>query len=618
MPSNYCLTRPLADKFKQMIVSGNIDISRLADMSSAERRVFFTKELGERNAKEINALFESKLLLKNQKKGLVNWAKQVSGMRPEVKRDIVSRIEKMENILTPETEKAFLEDLASKRLGVGITTKEADEIIKMSNKVKSLENFSNVKERVEYGRARLELSDYVNLLGGKKAPLYANIIGVPRAIMATLDLSAPLNQGWGMLSRKEFYKNLKTMFKAAFSKGKYADIQAEIITRESYNGAKKAGLRLTSLGNNLELREEAFMTTLLDKVPGVAASQRAYTAFLNKLRLDVYDNLVNKAIKANEDVGIGSPVLEDIAKVVNIFTGGHGKTNPTVNAILFSPRKVQSSLQILNPVTYLNPKTSKTARLAALRNLIGSTGIVASIITAATFLGDDSVEYEEDPRSSDFGKIKVGDARVDISGGMSGYVIAIARIMSGETKSTVTGITTKLGEGFNRDETAVAASFIRNKFSPMASLIVDIIVGENAIGQKKTIPQSTLDRLKPMFLNNLVEIYTNDVKYREAMAILALFGSNVNIFSISEDWSSKTSQEMIQFKEKVGEDELKKANDKYNEIIKREINSVKKTDEYKNATDEEKRLIILRIKTDAKKGIFREYNFKKRSLPRRK
>ena len=129
--SSFCLVANKAEEIKKKIISGEIDISKLSDASSAERRKFFQDILGEeRLAKETNALFESKLLLKNQKKGLVNWAKQITGITPEAKRDIVSRIEKMDKILSPEDEAKFLEDLASKRLGADITTEEASKILK--------------------------------------------------------------------------------------------------------------------------------------------------------------------------------------------------------------------------------------------------------------------------------------------------------------------------------------------------------------------------------------------------------------------------------------------------------------------------------------------------------
>lgn len=554
MPSTFCLVKDLATKFKQMIKSGEINIAKLSDMSSSERRNFFSDILGERNAKEVNALFESKLLLKNQKRGLVNWAKQITGIKPEVRRDIVSRIEKMDNVLNPKDEKAFLQDLASKRLGTDITIEEAKQIVNLSNKVSSLKDFTNTTERINYGRAKLELSEYVNSLNPTKASLATNIAGIPRSLMASLDLSAPLNQGFGMVSRKEFYTSFGSMLKYAASKNQFANLQADIITRPTYNMAKKAGLRLTDLGTNLEKREEQFMTNLLDKVPGISASQRAYTGFLNKLRMDVFDNLVKRAGSAGEDIGIGSPVLEDLAKVVNNFTGGArvGKIEgavPALNAMFFSPRKITSTLNILNPVNYISPKISPTARKAAIRQLIGSLTMSAGLISLASLLGSD--KPETDSRSTNFGKIKLGDTTMDVTGGNGTYITLLSRLLSGETKNQK-GEVIPLGNKIGQTSGAsLIGQAIRYKLAPNASLIVDSLTGANAIGEPKTIPQSVIDRFKPMFINSLVELIQSDTKGKLLFGLGALFGGGVNTYERNKPLVKKEVKDEIKKPQKL-------------------------------------------------------------------
>src|SRR5688572_24058888 len=113
----WCLPSGKVDKFKRAILSGRIHPERLAEMSSAERRALFEKELGAENAVDINAQFESKLLLKNRQQGYVTWARKVLGENTPAGRDVISRIQRMEKELSPEDEAAFLEDLVNKRLG---------------------------------------------------------------------------------------------------------------------------------------------------------------------------------------------------------------------------------------------------------------------------------------------------------------------------------------------------------------------------------------------------------------------------------------------------------------------------------------------------------------------
>ena len=534
MASSFCLPKDIANKFKQSIKSGKIDIDKLSDMSSLKRRDFFTEMVGERNAREVNALFESKLLLKNQQRGMVTWAKQITGIRPELKNTLVDKIMKMEPILSVQEENLFFNDLASKRLGADITTKEAGEIVELSEKIRELENYKTDKERIKYGRSKIALTDYVSSLNPKKANLLTNIANVPRTVMTSIDLSAPLNQGWGMVSRKEFYKSLGPMIRYALNKENLLDLQADIITRENYKAAKKAGLRLTDLGDSLMQREEEMMSNILDKVPGIAASQRAYTGFLNKLRMDVFDSLVEKAKISGEDIGLDSPVLKDLASVVNNFTGGArvGQIEtavPALNAMFFSPRKVMSSINILNPRNYLSRKISKTARKAAIRNLLGSSSISVALISLANLLGSD--EPERDPRSTNFGKIKVGDSRMDVTGGNGTYIVLLSRILSRSSKTSKGKIRNLGNKMYETSAWDLISRGVRYKLAPNASLLVDMFTGANAIGQKKTVSQSIKDRFKPMFIRDLFELNESDPDGKIALALLALFGANLNTYS---------------------------------------------------------------------------------------
>ena len=117
----FCLPKESAKDFIAALRGGKIVPEKLMDMSSAERRTFFEGLVGKENALDVNTLFEAKLLLKDQKRGLVAWAKQVSGIKEATRKDILTKIEKMEKVLSPESERAFLKDLTEKRLGTEVT-----------------------------------------------------------------------------------------------------------------------------------------------------------------------------------------------------------------------------------------------------------------------------------------------------------------------------------------------------------------------------------------------------------------------------------------------------------------------------------------------------------------
>jgi len=528
----WCLTKQAEAKLLEELRKDG-DPKKMMDRSPNERHIWFVERFGELNGTQLNALFESKLLLPNQQKAMESFIKQSGGSK-QVKRDMMTKVQNLNKALDKAGIKEFFKDLAKKRLGVEVTEEEMKKMTELSKKISELESKTDkTKSDIPLGRTKLDLTDYVNSLSGKKADLLTNIANVPRTFMTSLDLSVPLNQGWGMVSRKQFYTSLKTMFKSAVSKNAFRDLQAEIITHPKYDLAKKAGLRLTDLGDKLEMREEQFMSNLLDKVPGIAGSQRAYTAFLNKLRIDSFNDYIDKAEMAGEDVSLGSQATKDLASVVNDFTGGArvGKIEgavPLLNAAFFSPRKITSTVNMLNPVNYVNPKISKTARQERTRNMVGSLALSMAVIALYALLT--GKKQEADPTSSDFGKIKSGDTRLDVSGGNATYANILSRLVTGKMKGStgVKELGTKIGQTSGYD---LIAQFLRYKLSPNASLLIDVVTGTNAIGEKKTPLQSVVDRFKPMFASSLVGLLKSDTDGKFGFALGGLLGGGLNTYA---------------------------------------------------------------------------------------
>jgi hypothetical protein len=119
-----CLPKQQVERFVKALREGRIIPETLAEMSSKERRSFFSEIVGPEDAASVNSLFESKLLLKNQKAGMVTWAKTVAGLKEPARRSMIERIERMEKVLDPKEEAMFLEDLASQKLGTDVILKK--------------------------------------------------------------------------------------------------------------------------------------------------------------------------------------------------------------------------------------------------------------------------------------------------------------------------------------------------------------------------------------------------------------------------------------------------------------------------------------------------------------
>lgn len=127
MPA-FCIPKNEVERLKASALRNEVDVRTLHGMSSAGRREFFTKHTGPELGKFINVEFE-KAIVSKQKNAMANWAKSV--FTPEAKagltyKSVLEKINSLDElgVLNPKSEKAFLEDLVSDKLGLNVTAEE--------------------------------------------------------------------------------------------------------------------------------------------------------------------------------------------------------------------------------------------------------------------------------------------------------------------------------------------------------------------------------------------------------------------------------------------------------------------------------------------------------------
>lgn len=550
MPA-WCLLPEYANKFLEAIRSGEINPERLMDMSSEERRTLFAEHVGPDNAREVNAQFESKMLLKDQKRGMVTWAQKVAGLTEPQRRDIVNTINKLDRVLQPEEEKSFLADLAAKRLGVTVTADEAKEIYQLSQaaeqaRTEMLKDISNVDNRIAYGRAVMNLTDRIESLkpyGQTFLDKTIEVLSIPKtALTSVFHFSAPFVQGWGMLSTKVAWEGWGKMFQYFAREENYKNLQAFIISHPDYPLAVDGKLGITKLGDRFTAREEAIQSSLVEQanqwlsdrtgVPNlVRASSRSFTGYLNFVRFSRFTQLLDAARMAGEDVRAGSQVVKDLAAVVNDFTGrgslgpaeGAQKTVAALNAVFFAPRKVSATIAMFNPVRYVNPRLSRTARMAAIRQLGGSLIATGAVLSLAKAMG---AEVDPDPRSTNFAKIQIGGEKLDMTGGNSGYIRLLARLATNQEINSH-GKLVQLGEGMRGSTRAdLVANYIRGKLSPIASVLADALYGKDMAGRPFAVSDEMRDKLMPIVMSSFLNYALNDPGNTAAIvpSMTAIFG----------------------------------------------------------------------------------------------
>ena len=71
--SKICLPREIKTAFLRAVKDGSINVDEIASLANSEqRREVFARVVGPENASTVNSLFESKLLLKNQRQGMID------------------------------------------------------------------------------------------------------------------------------------------------------------------------------------------------------------------------------------------------------------------------------------------------------------------------------------------------------------------------------------------------------------------------------------------------------------------------------------------------------------------------------------------------------------------
>lgn len=649
MAANFCLIPEAVNRFKKALVDGTIDPAKLTQMTSAERRSLFSKIVGENDAKDVNSLFESKTLLRDQQRGFITWAKKVANISPATRNKLTDKIANIDHVLDPTEEKAFLHDLASTRLGVDVSVKEAKQIADLSRKVQDTQalprssktaaldkNWSPTTNDMKHGYALYDFHQHMSELKNEARKVRLadvrgkNITTVPghllraaadisKSIGASLDDSFALRQGakafWtnNKAWRKEFigsFGNLAKGFKN--SEAANREFNARLMADPHYDQAIKDGLAIR--GN-----EDAFPTSLPEKIPiagrAFGASEVAYSAFAQNLRLNIYKQQMKLAQNLGSD--IPKTYGKNMAKMVNSLTGrgGFGKAEPVsgyFNMAFYSLRFLKSNVDtlLLHPAGIGVGGLGSAAQKKAATNLVKIIAGTAGILATANAIKPGSVEW--DPRSADFGMIKVGDTRFNVSAGMGSIITLAARVASSSSKSSTTGVVTKLNSGAYGAPTIkdVIVQFLSNKTSPVGGVALDFATGKTHSNTKPTVANEAANLITPLNVKNYTELKGDKNSANILSAVLAdTFGISTNTYGKSQkNYSLAPSKSMQAFQQKVGNQKFQQANAEYNTKVDQFM--IQNKTKLNTLSNSEKAKAISGAKAKIQRSIYKQYGFK--------
>ncbi len=356
-----------------------------------------------------------------------------------------------------------------------------------------------------------------------------DLLNLPRTLLVTFDISLMGRQGLLLLADnpKQWAKAWGQSYKAFIdfwgSEQSFTSlIMKEHLTRAGYRFGDRHGLKLTALEGGIGELDERFVSRLARKIPIfghlIQASERAAVVGMNSLRTQVFDNTVREW----EGSGKTSEDYDQLANIVNISTGigKVGSTNkqrdkrikailPIMTAAFFAPMYTKSRFDILGELGIAAKEAvTKGQSISPARKILvrQMTKFVAAGMMAMFLASLMGADVEEDPRSSDFGKIKLGRTRVDVWAGFQQIARTTAQLLSAQGKSL------RSGEIYTKNRLDVVGKFIQSKLSPLAGLAVDLASGEDFLGEplptfedKGKLMEYVYSKLAPLVIQDTIE-----------------------------------------------------------------------------------------------------------------
>ena len=362
-----------------------------------------------------------------------------------------------------------------------------------------------------------------------------DLINVPRAVQTSFDMGAPIRQGnFGLKAgyADEWGDAFVKMMKAGRSE-EYADLINNLGRKGPRSQLyKEAGLEITDLGrfSKLSAREEQYLGTFAEKIPiigrGVKWSARVHSAFLNQFRMNIFDSVVagwraeGRTLKPQDLKSLAEYVNHvsgrgDLKAASRVVTKAIGKTASEVQGFklpseaslfLYSPKFLLSKIQVHTDLLTAQSPTVRKLIARDLRNYY-YTNMQFLRLTKQLEGQVENLTVEDDPTSTEFGKIRIGNTRFDVWGPMNPMMRFMSRIESGVRKDSISG------EVKDIDKTKLTLRFLRGKLSPAAGLAFDVGTKKTFVGEDVDITslsglgEITLDRVVPLVATDIIDAF---------------------------------------------------------------------------------------------------------------
>lgn len=390
--------------------------------------------------------------------------------------------------------------------------------------------------RKVWGNNFADSLEEISEVSKRKKSDWTDYLSLPKATSASLDLSRTARQNILMIG------NTKQWFKALIRDWHLLlknEATARLVEKDYLMKLDKAGdllnrsgIRWNKWGPGVDFKSgtEKFASRFAGKIPGIRRSERAYAMGGNALRAEKVLEIAEQ--RAGEITT--NKQWKDIGHVLNLLTGEgdpktFGKLAPVFNAIFFAPRLAESRVRAFTDL--FNPNLSWAARKILAYHVASFVSVNAGLLALASTVP--GVNVETDPRSTDFGKIRYGDTRIDFWGGYLPLARLGIRLINGEIK-------TQSGRIIPAETRDTISSFLQSKLGPVPAFLLDLYRGQTFYGdyvgiEAENLAQQFYNRFTPFVIQDIVDA----VRYQGlAMGAiggaLAFHGVGVQTYPVSK------------------------------------------------------------------------------------
>ncbi len=409
-------------------------------------------------------------------------------------------------------------------------------------------------------------------LTSKTVSAMSDVVNSQRAVITAYDLSAPFRQG-GILSiahPTRIVNAYVNMLRAAKSEKSAAAVMNGIKRRKYYGLYKGSGLYLAETDKGAE---EVFKAVFAKKIPGVNMSERAYNAYLNTLRADSFDSLVDAlSAAANKDAlkagnaayekyvsglsaggfssmddalaslksaqksiadeivksMVSAKELEAIANFVNVATGRGNigaaeKYAEELSTVFFAPKLTASRVQFLagQPLYGGSLRTRLILSGEYGRYLAG----LGTLYGLAVLSG---AKVSWDMKSNDYGVIRYAENRINPLSGLGKHAIFAGRLISGQFVGASGKAESIYDDKGRNNWDDITGRYIRSTLAPLYGTAYTLAKGRGIDGKPYNISDVPYD-LVPLSARDVYEQYRdNPVGMATAMSLISLHGGGID------------------------------------------------------------------------------------------